>query len=307
MWLKQNNPHYKNVEINTQALNELSVNGTPTNLLTVETNDDVTHKTVENDVGPHTDNSSEETVYNNLTEMSSFLPVGEEHQQELAAVRNPLSSEDPMSWPTVEDKPLNEYQTQYLATMAFPTLFPDGKGDPTNPALQRNVSLSERIKHLMKFAEKIDGKWVYRFANHPRFGYWAFNMIQRMRTLQQTGIFLKQNPGEAHLTIDELREMAVSDNSAVFISKVSRYVANIAGSNAYWHRIKEDLKTIITNVGTPTLFFTFASADMHWPELHSLLGGNSEDSNDAKRQNVMNNLHIAQNILRIVTSCKLKI
>ena len=176
LWLKQNNPHYKNVEINTQALNELPVNGTPTNLLTVEANDDdVTHKTVENDVGPPTDNSSEDTVYNNLTEMSSFLPVGEEHKQELAAVRNQLPSEEPMSWPTVEDQPLNEYQTQYLAAMAFPTLFPDGKGDPTNPALQRNVSLSERIKHLMKFAEKIDGKWVYRFANHPRFGYWAFN------------------------------------------------------------------------------------------------------------------------------------
>ena len=195
MWLKQNNPQYKNVEIDSQALNELHVNGSPTNLLTVETNDDVTRQTVENDVGPPTDNSSEDTVYNNSTEMSSFLPVGEEHQQELDAVRNQLSAAEPMSWPTIEDHPLNEYQTQYLATMAFPTLFPDGKGDPTNQALQRNVPLSERIKHLMKFGEKIDGKWVYRFANHPRFVYWAFNMIQRMRTLQQTGIFLKQNPG----------------------------------------------------------------------------------------------------------------
>jgi hypothetical protein len=72
-------------------------------------------------------------------------------------------------------------------------------------------------------------------------------MIQRMRTLQQTGIFLKENPGKAHLTIDELHEMAASDNSAAFISKVSRYVANIAGSNAYWHRVKEDLKAIITS------------------------------------------------------------
>ena len=195
LWLKQNNPQYKNVEIDSQALNELHVNGSPTNLLTVETNDDVTRQTVENDVGPPTDNSSEDTVYNNSTEMSSFLPVGEEHQQELDAVRNQLSAAEPMSWPTIEDHPLNEYQTQYLATMAFPTLFPDGKGDSTNQALQRNVPLSERIKHLMKFGEKIDGKWVYRFANHPRFGYWAFNMIQRMRTLQQTGIFLKQNPG----------------------------------------------------------------------------------------------------------------
>ena len=41
--------------------------------------------------------------------------------------------------------------------MAFPTLFPDGKGDPTNQSLLREVPFQERIKHLLKFAE-IDGK-----------------------------------------------------------------------------------------------------------------------------------------------------
>ena len=117
--------------------------------------------------------------------------------------------------------------------MAFPTLFPDGKGDPTNQALLRDVPLTDRIKHLLKYAEIIDGKWMYRFANHPRFSYYAFNTIQRKRILQQSGVFLKQNPGEAHLTIDELRGMAVSNNSTVFMSKVSRYVASIAGTNAY--------------------------------------------------------------------------
>ena len=77
--------------------------------------------------------------------------------------------------------------------MTFPTLFPDGKGDPTNQGLLRDAPLQERIKHLLKFAEIIDGKWVYRFANHPRFSHWAFNMIQTKQILQQTGIFLKQN------------------------------------------------------------------------------------------------------------------
>lgn len=135
--------------------------------------------------------------------MSSFLPLGEQQQQELDTVRNQLSAEESMSWPRVEEQPLNEYQTSNLATMAFPTLFPDGKGDPaTNQAIVRDyVPLLEKIKHLIKFAEKIDGKWLYRFASHPKFSYWAFNMIQRMRTLQQTGIFLRQNPVEAHLTI----------------------------------------------------------------------------------------------------------
>ena len=203
VWLTQNNPHYKDVEINAQALASLPVHGIPSDLLTVETNEDITDEAVEPDGGPPTDNPSEDTVYDECTEMRSFLPVSEQQQQELYAIRNQLSADEPMSWPTVEEQPLNKYQAPYLATMAFPTLFPDGKGDPTNQALLRDVPLPERFKHLIKCAEKIDGKWMYRFASHPRFSYWAFNMIQRMRTLQQSGIFLKQNPSEAHLTIDE--------------------------------------------------------------------------------------------------------
>ena len=45
-------------------------------------------------------------------------------------------------------------------------------------------------------------------------------MNQRKRILQQSGIFLKQNLGEAHLTIDELREMAASKNANVFMSVI---------------------------------------------------------------------------------------
>ena len=102
-------------------------------------------------------------------------------------------------------KPLNECQISHLATMAFPTLFPDGKGDPTNQSILRNVPLQERIKHLLKFAEFIGSNWVYCFAKHHRFSYWAFNMIHRKRILQQSGIFIKQNPGEAHLYVKWLQ------------------------------------------------------------------------------------------------------
>ena len=198
-----------------------------------------------------------------------------------------------MPWQTVGSESLNEYVTPFLATMAFPTLFPDGKGDPTNPSLRRDIPLGERVKHLLKFGENKNDKWVYRFATHPRFGYWALNMIQRKRILQQTGMFLKQNPGEAHLTAEELRQMTTSNNTSMFISKISRYLSNITGSNAYWHKAKEDLKAIIAHAGAPTFFFTFSSADMHWPELHAIFGNSvSNNSTDNKRQNVINNPHI---------------
>ena len=56
----------------------------------------------------------------------------------------------------VDNEPTNEYLTPFLATMAFPTLFPDGKGDLTNLSLDRDVHFDERIKHL-KYAEKENG------------------------------------------------------------------------------------------------------------------------------------------------------
>ena len=151
--------------------------------------------------------------------------------------------------------------------------------------------LQKRVKHLLRFGENIDGKWLYRFASHP--AYWALNMIQRKRILQQTGIFLKQNPGEAHLTVEELQQLAADNNANVFVSKLSRYLSNITGSNAYWHKAKEDLKAIISHVGAATFFFTFSSADMHWPDLHALFSSSLSDTTpESKRQNVINNPHI---------------
>ena len=75
----------------------------------------------------------------------------------------------------VGDSPLNEYNISHLATLAFPTLFPDSRGDPTNLSIVREVSERDvqsfalKIAHLLKFGEQNNGQWSYRFASHPRF------------------------------------------------------------------------------------------------------------------------------------------
>lgn len=147
---------------------------------------------------------------------------------------------------------------------------------------------------MLKFAECINDKFNFRFASHPRFSYWALNLIQRKRTLQQSSVFLKQNPGEPHLTLEELQNMAKNKTSKSFMTKLSRYVGNITGSSAYWYRVQQDLKTIIAYKGAPTIFFTFSSADMHWPELHKLLCSNVEDlTPQDRRKHVIDNPHLA--------------
>jgi len=43
----------------------------------------------------------------------------------------------------------------------------------------------------------------YRFAAYPRFSYWGFNMLYRKRLISKGNFYLKQNPGDANLSIDE--------------------------------------------------------------------------------------------------------
>ena len=182
--------------------------------------------------------------------------------------------------------------------MAFPTLFPDGKGDLTNNAVfwdtstNTSQSFAAKLKHLIKFSEKIDGKWVYRFASHPRFAYWAYNILYRRRILQQGNFFLKQNPSEANLTLSDLKEMLHNQSYTSLMSKLLHYTKNVSGTNAYWNSAKDDLKSIITQVGAPTIFWTLSCADFHWPEFHNLFSNNGEILDSERRKNVINNPHL---------------
>ena len=292
-WLIQNNPHYADVHVNLCALNSLPENDVPQEILSIETDECsiMDNLKCSPDRGPR--ESEDDIVYDCYTDSSSLLPTNSNQQQEVDFIHRQVL-QGQADWPTLENNPLNEYVTPFLATMAFPTLFPDGKGDPTNPAIIRNVTLSDKIKHLIKFAEQKNNGWMYRFANHPRFSYWALNMIHRKQILQQTGIFLKQNPGENHLSMEELREMVTNNEGNLVMTKLSRYICNITGSDAYWHKAKEDLKAIIQHVGPPTFFFTFSSADMHWPDLHTLIKNQPGDETtpEMRRQNVIDNPHI---------------
>lgn len=192
-------------------------------LTKIECVDDSTTE-IDVDVGP-IDPGSNERVYNEESEMSSYLPTSLHKKKEKEIIHDQfLGQNEKHDW-HIGREHLSEFSVQYLAAMSFPTLFPDGKGDPTNNATLLNTSdsvtdaFANKLKHLMKFGEKKNGKWVYRFASHPRFGYWAYNMLYRRRILGQGSYFLKQNPSEADLTLQDLKEM-LQTNSHNFNVKI---------------------------------------------------------------------------------------
>jgi Helitron helicase-like domain at N-terminus len=56
------------------------------------------------------------------------------------------------------------------------------------------------------------------------------------------------------------------------LKRLQRYMANIPGTQSYWHNASKDLEAIILNKGPPHIFFTYTYADNYDPELHRLLG-----------------------------------
>jgi ATP-dependent DNA helicase PIF1 len=61
-------------------------------------------------------------------------------------------STDVINWPTIGSSPINEYNTEGLFDMAFPTLFPKGEVDWLQPQM-RNVHLHEYAKHLLRYRD----------------------------------------------------------------------------------------------------------------------------------------------------------
>ena len=99
------------------------MNSIPDDLLSVETDvphDDVDPEIINNIGEPHNseDYSDDDIVYNKDSEMSSFFQLPEAEQQEEDAMLEQLQNQI-MDWPSIENEPLSEFTTPFLATLTL--------------------------------------------------------------------------------------------------------------------------------------------------------------------------------------------
>lgn len=97
----------------------------------------------------------------------------------------PNQQRDVIQWPTIGERPINEFNTEGYIARAFPTLFPKGDADLHSPRLQK-VNPSPYFKHLMKYR---DG----RFAKSLRFRFFAMNSMLRWTAIQNSTICVRRN------------------------------------------------------------------------------------------------------------------
>jgi len=136
-------------------------------------------------------------------------------QQAIQSILQPSSSRATTIWPPTGSTPINEFTTVEYISCAFPTLFPTGSAELLAPR-HHSVTIGNYFKHLMLYNDQ-------RFTKHPRFRYFALNTEMRHRALQTGRVYVRQNPQDGHISIDELREMSTG-NEAMRLSNTSEAV-----------------------------------------------------------------------------------
>ena len=204
-------------------------------------------------------------------------------QQSVEQRQTTSSSHPTLMWPSIGGMPLNEFTTEGYFTCAFPTLFPTGAGDFLG---QRQIpaNIGNYFKHLLQYN---DG----RFARHPRFRFFALNTEMRHHALQTGRVYVKQHPGDGHLSLYELRDM-VGRQGEAFSNRVLYYASSLRGTKQYWQRQRSRLLSMVDTLGLPTIF-THSAADLQWPELAELICPDNPHSRSARAKAVIENPALA--------------
>uniref|UniRef100_A0A1X7VMZ5 Uncharacterized protein n=1 Tax=Amphimedon queenslandica TaxID=400682 RepID=A0A1X7VMZ5_AMPQE len=277
-WLLANNIYYRSigVSVDQNTLASLPEDGDLTDLRTVQPAES------QGEVTP--DDVSTEEHYSSSFVPNAAPPATEREtiEQAVQSLGQPQSSH--LMWPSIGGTPINEFQTEGYFSMAFPTLFPTGAAD-FNGIRMNSVTVGNYFTHLMKYD---DG----RFAKHPRFRFFALNTEMRWRANETGRIYIRQHPGEAHLTVDDLRDMIGREGES-FSNKVVHYGASLRGTRQYWFRERNHLIAMIDTLGLPTIFFTHSAADHQWPELASLICPEDPDNKQARVKAVIDNPALA--------------
>lgn len=239
-------------------------------------------------------------------EQSSFVPSPLPGPTEVDTIRAKMHSEglvgsachdQPIAWPTLGD-PLSEFTTDGLFTKAFPVLFPLGKADFSLPR-RKSLALYEWVKHLLRYRDP-------RFARHPRFRFFALNLIFRHRAMGRGKFLFSRDIGTRDMTVGQLRHALSQDSGHVLASKIVRCLQTVRGTRLYWHMEGAKLRDMVEQIGPPTLFYTLSMADLSWPDLHRLMpkdpfqeGLLPGESYRIRCHNLANNPHIVASYLSV--------
>ena len=261
-YLKDHNPFYGHIDINDDNL-QLLPEDDFVDVTSVQV-PDAGEAAFADEQQPSTPADAAPCDGDTLAEMpSTFVALNIPRATETAAVEEALHVA-PIQWPAVADRPVNEFETVGYVTRCFPALFPTGAAElRTMQPREKRVTEPPYFKHLMLYKDQ-------RFAQHPRFRYFAYNTLIRHRSLATGRMYLRQHPDSAARAPEEILALPQEERRRL-AHDIVRFGGHLRGSRQYWLSQRENLMALIKQLGTPHCYFTLSSADMQWPDLQGYL------------------------------------
>ena len=150
----------------------------------------------------------------------------------------------------VKDDPIQSRQ-RHLDVMCFPTLFPSGQFGEFHPR-DKHVSASEYAKSRLLNKDP-------RFRKDPQYIFFLL-WQQEMRQIS-AGIYnVLKSTGKGKMPVHEfLAGISKSDESIE--ANLSTIFQSVRGTKQYWFHRSSELKCMLREYGSPTLFITFSCAE----------------------------------------------
>ncbi|KAL8571782.1 hypothetical protein ACOMHN_058146 [Nucella lapillus] len=160
-----------------------------------------------------------------VEKLRSVLQKGSSNDAPAATKECPRDAADPpqqVPWPKRSDAPVSEFTRGYFS-MAFPDLFPDGRGDiMTKPRLGKSPLKKEYFNHLLNVNRA--------FAKHHSFMFVATNILRRHEALTRGNVFAKRCADG--LTMAELKQHMEEGNEKL-LNKLMYFFAPIPGTKQH--------------------------------------------------------------------------
>lgn len=256
VWLRRNNPHYRDIEIDESVLNELPEDGD------IHEHLQSLNLEAEEQEERNPDNQIDPSFFPNLPAINVERAIRNNLQaDDYRDEANDGEERDFGEWPQVSQHAANEFRNEGIICKAFPVLFPYGRGDFNEPRLHK-LTPHEYFKFLIQYH---DG----RFACDLRFPYYAYNTLARWDALSQGNVFVRHR-SLANSNVSELQRL-INDPRSNLAESIMFYSGGLRGTRVYWRQRCSELTQMIKQVGMPHIFFTLSAADYHWPDLFRLL------------------------------------
>ena len=161
----------------------------------------------------------------------------------------------------VKEDPIDNRQ-QHLDAMCFPVQFPDGRFGKYHP---RKVKISHSEYDKQRLLNKDS-----RFRKDPQYVFYLL-WQKEMRELS-AGVYnlLKQSRASQRMTVGSLLSN-VQRNDEHLEANLCTMLQSVRGTKQYWFLRKSELRCIIREWGSPTLFLTFSCSEYESPDIINYL------------------------------------